>query len=437
MGETWVIFKREFEAMVRTKSFLIGTILVPALMIGIFAFQFFLFTKTGGGTHSLAIVDGSAEQVGMQTERSLSASTGGFPGAKPVIFKTEVQPLGADTAEQRKRLEERIAADSLGGYLWIPEGITTGANAEYIGRNATNEGVTDAVKQALQRSVQTIRLGKQGIDPDQVSTALTPVRMTTTKTGARGQRGSAGMATALAMAMGFVIYMIVAIYGAGVLNAVLEEKRDRIVEVIVSSAKASSLLTGKVAGVGAAGLVQLALWVLTVFVALKFGPAIVQLFGVSAEKAEAFAAGLRNFPRVPTSTTIMFLLYFLGGFFIYATLYAMLGAIATNNQEAQQLVFPVMMPLILSFLMLQPSVMNPDGGVALAGSLIPFTSPIIMPARAVVTEVPWWQVGLSFALLFATIAGVIWLGAKIYRIGIFSTGKRASMKEVWHWVRTV
>lgn len=437
MHETFVVFKREFEAMVRTKSFLIGTILVPLLMIGIFAFQFFLFSRTGGGTHSIVIVDNTAEQVGAQTERSLNAMSGGFPGTKPVVFNSEVMVAGTDSASLRQRLDARVAADSLDGYLWIPAGVITGEQAEYVGRNATNEGATDQIKQSLQRSVQTIRLGKQGIDPSQVSTALQPVRMKTTKMGARGERGSAGMATALAMAMGFAIYMITAIYGAGVLNAVLEEKRDRIVEVIVSSARASNLLMGKVFGVGAAGLVQMSIWVLTVYVGLKWGPQIATLFGVSEEKAAAFAAGLQNFPRVPTTTTIMFLLYFVGGFFIYSTMYAMLGAIATNNKEAQQLVFPVMMPLIVSFLMLQPSVMNPESGVAVAGSLIPFTSPLIMPARSVVTEVPLWQIGLSVLLLIATILFIIWVGAKIYRIGIFATGKRASFKEVVHWVRTV
>lgn len=436
MRETYVVFKREFEAMVRTKSFVIGTILVPLLMIGIFAFQFFLFTRTGGGNYSLVIVDATSENIGQQTQRALAASTGGFPGTKPVVFRAEVINAPADTAALRKQLDARVASDSLAGYLWIPAGIITGETAEYIGRNATNESATDALRNALQRSVQTMRLGKQGINPEQVSSALTPVRLKAVKSGAKGRQGSAGLATGLAMAMGFAMYMIVAIYGAGVLNAVLEEKRDRIVEVIVSSMRASHLLIGKIFGIGGAGLLQMVIWVLTVYVGLKWGPQIVTLFGVSEEKATAFAAGLKNFPRVPTGTTIMFLLYFLGGFFMYSTMYAMLGAIATNNQEAQQLIMPVMMPLIISFLMLQPAVMNPDSGVALAGSMIPFTSPLIMPARAVVAEVPVWQIALSFLLLMGTVAAVIWLGAKIYRIGIFSTGKRASMKEVWRWVRT-
>lgn len=436
MHETFVVFKREFEAMVRTKSFVIGTILVPALLIGIFAFQFFLFTRTGGGNYSLVIVDASGEGVGAQTQRALGATTGNFPGAKPVTFRAEVIPAGSDTAALRKQLDDRVAADSLAGYLWIPAGIITGETAEYIGRNATNEGATDALRQALQRSVQTMRLGKQGINPEQVSSALTPVRMKSVKAGAKGRQGSAGAATALAMAMGFAMYMVVAIYGAGVLNAVLEEKRDRIVEVIVSTMKASQLLMGKIFGIGGAGLLQMSIWVLTVYIGLKWGPQIVTVFGVSEEKAQAFAQGLSSFPRVPTTTTLMFLAYFLGGFFMYSTLYAMLGAIATNNQEAQQLIMPVMLPLVLSFLMLQPAVMNPDSGVAIAGSLIPFTSPLIMPARAVVAEVPLWQMALSVALLIGTVSFIIWLGAKIYRIGIFSTGKRASMKEVWRWVRT-
>jgi ABC-2 type transport system permease protein len=436
MGNAFVIFKREFEAMVRTKSFLIGTILVPILMIGIFALQFFLFSRSGGGEYSLVIVDASPDLVGAQTERSLSAQTGNFPGAKPINFKSTLMPVVADTAALRKQLDERVAADSLDGYLWIPPGIVSGEVAEYNGRNASNSSVTDAVKQSLQRSVQTIRLGKQGIRPDQVSSALQPVRMKATKTGAKGERGSAELAQVLAFAMGFAIYMIVAIYGAGVLNGVLEEKRDRIVEVIVSSVRASELLVGKIFGIGAAGLLQMVIWVLTIYVGLKWGPQLAGLFGMDEEKATAFAGAMRAFPRLPTTVTIMFLFFFLGGFFIYSTMYAMLGSIATTNQEAQQLIFPVMMPLILGFLMLQPAMMNPDSGVAVFGSMFPFTSPLIMPARSVITDVPVWQMLLSALLLVATTALIIWIGAKIYRIGIFATGKRATMSEVWRWIRT-
>ena len=133
---------------------------------------------------------------------------------------------------------------------------------------------------------------------------------------------------------------------------------------------------------------------------------------------------------------ISYLLFFLSGFFIYSTLFAMLGAIVTNNQEAQQLIFPVMMPIILGFIMLQPAMMNPESGVAVFGSVFPFTSPLIMPARMVVTDVPIWQQIASMALLVVTISAVIWMGAKIYRIGIFATGKRATMAEVWRWIRT-
>ncbi len=436
MSKAYVVFKREFEAMVRTRSFVIGTILIPSLMIGIFAFQFFLFTKTGGGEHTLAIVDNTPESLGAQLQRSLAATTSSFPGAKPVTFKSEVLSATVDSATVRARLEQRVAADSLDGYLWLPAGVVTGENAQYNGRNATNEGVTDALRQALQRSVQTIRLGREGIDPEKVAAALQTVRMSSYKTGARGTRGSAGMAQGLAFAMGFGIYFVVAIYGAGVMNGVLEEKRDHIVEVIVSSMRASQLMVGKIFGIGAAGLLQMVIWVLTIFVMLKWGSGIITLFGVSKEQAQAFGTALTAFPRVPTSVTVIFLFYFLGGFFIFSTLYAMLGAIATNSQEAQQLVFPVLLPLLAGFLMLQPAMMNPDSGIAIAGSLIPFTSPLIMPARNVVTDVPLWQLALSILLLVGAVAGIIWLGAKIYRIGIFATGKRASWGEVWRWIRT-
>ncbi len=437
MSKSFVVMKREFEAMVRSKSFVIGTILLPLLLVGVFAFQYMLYTKTGGGNYSIVIVDRTPDGVGAQTDRSLSAGGAFFPGARPATFRSTVVTPGADFERVRRDLDARVAADSLDGYLVIPPDVVTGAEAEYIGRNATSESVTGALKGALQRSVQTIRLGREGINPEKVSSALQPVRMKTTKSGATGKTGSAELARVLGFGMGMAIYMITMIYGQAVMNGVLEEKRDRIVEVIVSSMRPRELMVGKIFGIGAAGLTQMVIWVLTIVLMLKYGPQIVTLFGVSKEKADMFAAGLKSFPRIPTSVTITYLLYFLSGFFIYSTLYAMLGAIVTNNQEAQQLVFPVMMPIILGFLMLQPAMMNPESGVAVFGSVFPFTAPLIMPARMVVTEVPMWQRLLSAALLIATISFVIWLGAKIYRIGIFATGKRASMSEVWRWIRTV
>ena len=436
MSKSMAVMKREFEAMVRTKSFLIGTILLPLILVGIFAFQYMLFTKSGGGEYSIVIVDRTSDGVGTEAERSLAAGGAFFPGARPVTFRSRVITPGNDFERVRQDLDARVAADSLDGYLLIPANIVSGDEAEYIGRNATSETVTGSLKQALQRSVQTIRLGREGINPEKVSSALQPVRMKTTKSGAKGQSGSADLARVLGFAMGMAIYMITMIYGQAVMNGVLEEKRDRIVEVIVSSMRPRELMVGKIFGIGAAGLTQMVIWVLTIVLMLKYGPQIVTLFGVSKEKAEMFAAGLKQFPRIPTGVTITYLLYFLSGFFIYSTLYAMLGAIVTNNQEAQQLVFPLMIPIILGFLMLQPAMMNPESGVAVFGSVFPFTSPIIMPARLVVTEVPIWQQFASAALLILTISFVIWLGAKIYRIGIFATGKRATMAEVWRWIRT-
>jgi ABC-2 type transport system permease protein len=436
MSKSYVVMKREFEAMVRSKSFLIGTILLPLILIGIFAFQYMLFTKSGGGDYSIVILDQSTDGVGAETERGLSAGSGFFPGARPVTFRSRVITPGSDLERVRQDLDARVAADSLDGYLLIPANVVSGDQAEYIGRNATSESVTGALKQALQRSVQTIRLGREGINPEKVSSALQPVRMKTTKSGAKGQSGSADLARVLGFAMGMAIYMITMIYGQAVMNGVLEEKKDRIVEVIVSSMRPRELMVGKIFGIGAAGLTQMVLWVLTIVLILKYGPQVATMFGMSKDKADAFAAGLKAFPRIPASVTVTYLLFFLGGFFIYSTLYAMLGAIVTDNKEAQQLILPVMLPIILGFIMLQPAMMNPESGVAVFGSIFPFTAPIIMPARMVVTEVPIWQTFASVALLLATISFVIWLGAKIYRIGIFATGKRATMSEVWRWIRT-
>jgi ABC-2 type transport system permease protein len=262
------------------------------------------------------------------------------------------------------------------------------------------------------------------------------VRLHAEKTGKRGMQGSAQAGRVLGFLMGFAIYLVIALYGASIMNGVLEEKRDKIVEVIVSSVRARELMIGKVTGIAGSGLLQMLVWVLCVALVLTYASSIAAILHLSPEKTAALTSITNNLPRVPLSVGLIFLLFFTGGFFIYSTIYATIGSIATTNQEAQQLVFPAIMPLVFGFLMANTALVNPDASMAVAGSLIPFTSPMVMPIRASVGSADYLQVALSFALLVITSFLMLWLAAKIYRIGIFATGKKPTMKELARWIRT-
>lgn len=435
MSKTSVVMKREFLEFVQTKTFMIGTILGPLLIAGLLALQVFILTRTGGGDYTLVVVDQSNAGIGERFAATLPGIAGSVPIGKPTTYKTQLLVAPASMQHVIDSLESRIQADSLDGYLIIPAGVLTGDKASYFGRNATSQTVTNTLRLALQNTVQSARLTAQGIDPAQVAGALKPVQLQSQKTGGKGVTGSAEGGQMIGFFMAFAIYLVVLLYGAAIMNGVLEEKRDKIVEVIVSSLRAKDLMIGKVLGIAGAGLLQMSVWVLTVGIVLAYAGSIATILNLSPDKARAFNAVAQMLPDVPLSVGIVFLIYFAGGFFIYATLYAAVGSIATTNQEAQQLVFPAMLPIMIGFFMSMVAVENPDSGMSVIGSLIPFTSPLVMPIRAVSGSASASQIAISVALLVVTGLAILWLSAKIYRVGIFATGKRPTLAELGRWLR--
>jgi ABC-2 type transport system permease protein len=436
MSRTTAVIKREFLESVRARTFLIGTILGPVFMIGLFGAQFLILSRAGGGEHTIAIVDATGAGLGDDVAATLGREVPGPGAGLRAQFTTEVVRVAvAETEARRAALNDRVISGDLDGFLYLPPDLLTGGIPRYEGENATNGSVTSEVRNAVQQAVQSERLESEGIDAGRVNEALRPIRLETAKTGDQGATGSAEATAVLGFLMGFAIYMVVLLYGAAVMNGVLEEKRDRIVELIVSSIRAQSLMLGKVIGIGGAGVLQVGIWVAFAALLLMNGADIARTFGASAEVIAMLSQGTL-LPDVPASVGVLFIVYFAGGFFLYSTIYAMLGAIATTSQEAQQLVFPVIIPLILGFFLVPVATQNPDGGPAVIGSLVPFTSPMVMPVRAVIAGVPILELLASIALLVGTGLALVWIGGKIYRIGIFATGKRPSVREVWRWVRT-
>lgn len=435
MSKIAVVMKREFLEFVQTKTFLIATLLGPLLMAGFIALEVFILTRTGGGDYTLTVVDQSGAKIGEKFVATLPGIASSIPVGKPTTYKAQLMADPANMQQVTDSLEQRIQADSLDGYLIIPSGILGGEKASYHGRNATSQTVTGTIRAALQNSVQSTRLTSQGIDPSQVAGALKPVQLEAEKTGGKGVTGSAEGGQMIGFFMAFAIYLVVLLYGAAIMNGVLEEKRDKIVEVIVSSLRARDLMIGKVLGIAGAGLLQMGVWVVTVGLVLAYAGSIATILNMSPEKAKALNDVAQMLPDVPLSIGIIFLLFFAGGFFIYSTLYATIGSIATTNQEAQQLVFPAMMPLIIGFFMSMVAVENPDSSMSVIASMIPFTSPLVMPIRAVAGSASALEVAASLALVVVTGLAILWFAAKIYRVGIFATGKRPTMAELGRWMR--
>jgi ABC-2 type transport system permease protein len=362
---------------------------------------------------------------------------GGVRRDPRTTYTIDVEPIDAGSwADRQQALRDRVAAEEIDGFLYVaPDVVTADAPAVYQGDNATNSSVQGDLRASLQASVQTARLAAAGIDASEVGTALRPVRMESTKVSSTGESGSVEAALFLGIAMAFAIYMSVLLYGASVMNGVLEEKRDKIVELILSSVRAQDLLIGKVLGIGGAGMLQMAVWVGVAALMLGYGSALAGLFGADAETL----ARLQEMPlldMIPASAGPIFLVFFAAGFLMYSTLYAALGAITNTAQEAQQFIFPIIMPLVVGLLVAMNAVQNADSTMVVFCSLFPLTAPLVMPVRATIGGVPPLELALSLALTFAAVFAILWLSAKIYRIGILSSGKRPTFAQLVRWVRT-
>ncbi len=426
MSRTWSVVKREFTEMVRTKAFLIGTVLGPLLMVGLLALQV-LMMRGQAGDRTIAIVAEGGDGIARGVVATLTGeSPDGSLERRGTHYGTEVIVTDAGDADAlRQELLARIQAEELDGYLWLPAAVIDGEAALYEGRNATSFNEMAVLEAAVQTTVQGVRLRASGIDPARVAAALRPVRLEARKVGDKAASGAPEALLVLTYMIGFAIYMVVILYGNAIMRGVLEEKRDRIVEVIVSSIRAEQLMVGKVAGIGAAGVFQLLIWIGFAGLGLTRGGAIAARFG----------ATLPELPEVPASVGVVFLFFFFAGFFVYAGLYAAMGAIATTDQEAQQLQFPVIIPLIVAITMMGAVVNDAGGTLAVVGSLVPLTAPVVMPMRAAISEVPLPQLAASMVLVVAAALALLWISARIYRVGILATGKRPTPAELWRWLR--
>ncbi len=439
MSRAFVVIRREFTEMVRTRSFIIATLLGPVLIVGFFALQFFILTQGGGGVYRVVIADATEGQVGARAAELLQAdpAAGGVRRDPRTSYTVEVETVAdGEWAGREAALRDRVVAEEIAGFLYLaPEVVTDAAPARYQGTNATNSTVIADLRASVQSAVQTTRLARAGIDVDQVGTALRPVRVEASKLDARGGSGSAEAAIFIGIVMAFAIYMAVLLYGAAVMNGVLEEKRDKVVELILSSVRARDLLIGKVLGIGGAGLLQMAIWVLVAAFMLSYGAVLSGIFDVDpATVQQVQEAPLLD--MIPPSAAPIFLVFFAAGFLTYSSLYAALGAVTNTAQEAQQFVFPVMMPLLVGVLIAMSGAQNPDTTMVVFGSIFPLTSPLVMPVRAVTGSVPLHELLLSIALAFATAAFIVWTAAKIYRIGILSSGKRPTFGQLVRWARS-
>ncbi len=422
MRKIWVVIRREFVERVRNKWFVISTLLGPVLMAVFILLP--ILMATSGQDRTVVVLDVSAGEFGARVTQLLN-------GPAPIKASHVAVDL-ADLEDVADSLAAAVGDKRLDGLLIVSDETVQDGSVEYRGSNVSSQIDMSILRRILREAVLTERLGQVGVDPDLVAQATIPLRMQTV-TIRRGQvtEQSGEAAFFVAYFVWFLLYMAIVIYGVQVMGAVVEEKTSRIVEVLVSSLKPFQLLAGKVVGVGAVGLLQLGIWTGVGWLLLSQRDFIMGLFGVSGASASGF-----SLPDIPLSLVIILLTYFLLGYFLYAAMFAAVGAMSNSEAEARQAQTPVVMVLVIPAMLSMVALNSPDGTLAKTLTLVPFSSPIATPVRWAATGVPLVELGASILFLMIALVGITWVAGRIYRVGILMHGKRPKLVELWRWIRS-
>jgi ABC-2 type transport system permease protein len=402
----WLVARREYLERVRAKSFLVMTILIPLLMGGLVGGAAFLNRNLGSAGHLAVVTDNPQFANDLKTEMTPSSGVKPkfdvYSPSEPGIRQTLDGQLKAKdgTLDGYLIATKPDASAPRGTYEWVPK-----SKADVI----TKARIADGVRGALTRE----KLAGAGMKPLEVDTLLAPIELKTDSAG-----GGSGAAFGSAYGMFFLMYFVILFYGMNVARSIIEEKTSRIFEVLLATMKPTEMLAGKVIGVGAVGLTQVGIWIAV---------------AVAAVSTSLIGHDVHILPS--GGQAILFVVFFLLGYLLYSSIAAALGAMTNSEQELQQMQIFLMMPLILCSVIIFSVVTNPDGPLAKAFSFIPFTTPLIMYTRVIVGKPSALAVGTSILEMVVTIAVVLWLSSRIYRVGILMYGKKPNLPEIIRWMK--
>jgi len=437
MSQIGIVIGREFNDRVRKKSFIITTILVPLLLVAMMAVPTLLMLYTSTDTKSIAVIDESGLIL-----PSLESN-------EEVVFLPTEQTLD----------EARLDTDRF-GVLWIGADILSNPNDVKLYTNASSSMMLEeSIEHQMAKAIEAEKI--KTYDIENLSEIMEAVKTSVTLQSFRNDKGdgesqSAGVSFAIGYVLAFVLYMFLLIYGQMVMQAVIEEKNTRVLDVLVTSVRPFQLMLGKILGVASVAVVQVVVWAVLVFGFGALCTSVVLPHVMSGEEIEQLAAmqagtldmstvnpdSIDNIRMFATFTDFGYLamifayllLFLIGGYLLYSAMFAAVGASVDNVMDAGQLTTPITLPIILALMIMFVVMKDPNSSLAFWFSIIPFTSPIVMMAR-IPAGIPAWEPILSVALLYATIVFMVWLASKIYRVGILMHGKKPTFKELYKWMR--
>ena len=448
MKKFLAVVKHEYKKIVYKWTFLIGTLLFP-LIGACFAIVPALIFSIKGEPTRIVIVD-KTNKIAPRLKENLSVENINVKGEKAA--KDSIKDLTAspnDKMKQRSKqtvegfvfidysaegkthdqirgeLNEKAATKEIDAYLLVPDDpADADAKYEFLSRKAGDFVAGDLIKEALNDAVRSQRLSDARISEAAVMQLSAPVELDSKAIDDQGREKDSDMLLAASFVIGLMIYITLAIYGQVIMGAVVEEKETRIAEILFSSARPFELMLGKLVGVGLAGLTQLSIWVASIVALLAF-------IAVQSDLSPMFA----GLPHITPLMVFYFLLFFLLGYFVYASIFALIGSMVTTVQEGGQFAFPPIMIMLIGFYFSFAVIRDPNSRLSFWVSISPFFAPITMPVRILAETPPFWQIALSIGINAVTIAGLVWLASRVYRVGMLMYGKRATIPEVWKWIR--
>ncbi|MES2523759.1 MAG: ABC transporter permease [Gemmatimonadota bacterium] len=425
MGKLSAVIGREFGERVRSRWFLLTTLFGPILFAALLIIPPWIASRTEATIDPtrLLFIDATGGRLG-------DAVAGDFAGGiqssatPPAVSQTTPDSLDAATSRARARLLD----GAISGFVVLdPATLSTGA-ARLVLRDGVPGAFTDRLSAALDRQIRRQRFAALGLSAEAADdVARVRVRVNTIRLDAEGREASARVNLLFGFGVAILLYIAIVLYGQIVLRSVTEEKQSRVSEVVLASVPARVLLAGKILGIGGVALVQLGLWTAAIITLLANRAALFAKFGIAAASVPL--------PSIDADSLVLLGAYFVMGYALYAALFAIVGSIATSEQEAQQAQTPVIMLLVASMALLQPALADPNGAIGWWLSLIPFSSPIMMPLRLGLTDVPTTEIVASIGVLGLTGVLALLAAGRVYRTALLMYGKRPSVREIFRWIR--
>jgi ABC-2 type transport system permease protein len=420
MRKTWLIIKREYLTRVKTKGFVVGTLIVPVLGIALALLIAFLSSHEPNQNLRLAIVD-HAGGLAPSVIRALDHPT---EHGKPIFTIVESVERPTDSEAVEEALRRKITSGALDAFLVIPSDLNQ--PAELHTGNPGNFQVLTPLSTAVDQATIGARLNARGIHIDDVGRVLHTADLEIIKVGNTGESVEKGQTIGVAIGLVVLLYTALLMYGIITMRSVLEEKTTRTMEVLISVVSPFDLLWGKILGVGAAAFTQFIIWTASLALLLAYGALAAASLGPDS-----------SFPQIhiPFSLMVYMVVYFCGGFFLYSSMFAAVGAACSNDQDATQLQWLATAPLVFCMVVYSVVLNDPSSTASVILSEIPFFSPVLMALRISLQNPPAWQIALSLLLLTATTVAVVYGSARIYRVGTLMYGKRPTIYELARWLR--